>query len=180
MRPAGFSSVQNLRRGGPPRVEPLSEEQRTRGEPQFDLRGKRVLVVGLARSGRAAAHSLRRHGAVVTVTDSRPPAAFAAEIPELLSAKIGLELGVHRLETFLRHQLIVVSPGVSWDLPQLVSARQRKVHIVPEVEAASWFLKGRLVGITGSNGKTTTTTLMGRMLEASGFEMSVAETLVFR
>ena len=151
----------------------MSEEQRARGEPKFDLRGKRVLVVGLARSGRAAAHSLRRRGAVVTVTDSRPPAALAAEIPELLSAKIGLELGVHRLETFLRHELIVVSPGVSWDLPQLVSARQRKVRIVPEVEAASWFLKGRLVGITGSNGKTTTTTLLGRMLEASGFETSV-------
>ena len=172
----GFSSVQNLRHDGPPRVEPLSEQQRTRGEahePKFDLRGKRVLVVGLARSGRAAAHFLRRRGAVVTATDSRPPAAFSAEIPELLSAKIGLELGVHRLETFLRHELIVVSPGVAWDLPQLVAARERKVRIVPEVEAATWFLKGRLVGITGSNGKTTTTTLLGRMLEASGFEMSV-------
>jgi UDP-N-acetylmuramoylalanine--D-glutamate ligase len=84
-----------------------------------------------------------------------------------------LELGLHRQETFLRQDLIVVSPGVPWDLPQLVVARQRKVRVVPEVEAASWFLKGRLVGITGSNGKTTTTTLLGRMLEASGFETLV-------
>jgi UDP-N-acetylmuramoylalanine--D-glutamate ligase len=127
-------------------------------------------VVGLARSGRAAAQALRRRGAVVTVTDSRPPATFADVIPELLSAKIGLELGLHRLETFLRQDFIVVSPGVPWDLPELAAARQRKVRIVPEVEAASWFLKGRLVGITGSNGKTTTTTLLGRMLEASGFK----------
>jgi UDP-N-acetylmuramoylalanine--D-glutamate ligase len=91
----------------------------------------------------------------------------------LLRAKIGLELGLHRQETFLRQDLIVVSPGVPWDLPQLAVARQHKVRVVPEVEAASWFLKGRLVGITGSNGKTTTTTLLGRMLEASGFETLV-------
>jgi len=150
----------------------LDQEQRTRRdahEPKFDFRGKRVLVVGLARSGRAAARVFQQRGGVVTVNDSRPPAAFASEIPELLSAKIGLELGLHRLETFLRQDLIVVSPGVPWDLPELAAARQSTVRIVPEVEAASWFLKGRLVGITGSNGKTTTTTLLGRMLEASGF-----------
>jgi UDP-N-acetylmuramoylalanine--D-glutamate ligase len=154
----------------------LSEEQRTRGEAReakVDLRGKHVLVVGLARSGRAAAHAFRRQGSVVTVSDLRPPAAFASEIPELVSAKIGLELGLHRLETFLRQDLIVVSPGVPWDLPELAAARQGKVRIVPEVEAASWFLKGELVGVTGSNGKTTTTTLLGRMLEASGFQTLV-------
>jgi UDP-N-acetylmuramoylalanine--D-glutamate ligase len=154
----------------------LSREQRTTDQargPKFDLHGKRVLVVGLARSGRAAAHALQQHGGVVTVTDLRPPAAFATEIPELLNAKIGVELGLHRLETFLRQDLIVVSPGVPWDLPDLAAARQSKVHVVPEVEAASWFLKGKLVGVTGSNGKTTTTTLLGRMLEASGFETLV-------
>jgi UDP-N-acetylmuramoylalanine--D-glutamate ligase len=153
-------------------VVELNAEQRTRDEvqrPKVDLRGKSVLVVGLARSGRAAAHALQRRGAVVTVTDSRPPATFADVIPELLNAKIGLELGLHRLETFLRQDFIVLSPGVSWDLPELVAAREHKVRVVPEVEAASWFLKGRLVGITGSNGKTTTTTLLGRMLKASGF-----------
>jgi UDP-N-acetylmuramoylalanine--D-glutamate ligase len=94
-------------------------------------------------------------------------------MPELLAAKIGLELGLHRQETFLRSDFIVVSPGVPGDLAQLVAARQHKVRILPEVEAASWFLKGRLVGITGSNGKTTTTTLLGRMLQASGFNTFV-------
>ncbi len=154
----------------------MNEEQRTRDNglsPAADVHGKRVLVVGLARSGRAAAHAFRRRGAVVTVTDSRPPSAFAGEIPELLGAKIGLELGLHRRETFLRQDFIVASPGVSWGLPELVAARQHKVRVLPEVEAASWFLKGKLVGITGSNGKTTTTTLLGRMLEASGFETLV-------
>jgi len=80
-----------------------------------------------------------------------------------------LELGCQREETFRRQDLVVVSPGVPWDLPQLQAARERKISIVPEVEAATWFLDGTVVGITGSNGKTTTTALLGKMLEASGF-----------
>jgi UDP-N-acetylmuramoylalanine--D-glutamate ligase len=135
----------------------------------MELQGKRALVVGLARSGRAAARILSRKGAVVTVTDTRPPASFPEEIPELTRLKIGLELGLHRDQTFLRQDLIVVSPGVPWDLPQLEAARQRQIPVLPEIEVASWFLQGSLLGITGSNGKTTTTSLLGRMLESSGF-----------
>lgn len=134
-----------------------------------EVQGRRVLVVGLARSGRAAARCFRRQGARVTVSDSRPPSAFQAEIPELIAQRIGLELGLHRETTFLRQDVIVVSPGVYPEPPALQAARKRKVRIVPEIEAASWFLKGRLVGITGTNGKTTTTALLGKMLEASGF-----------
>jgi len=134
----------------------------------MDVRGKRVLIVGLARSGRAAAHQLRRCGAVVTVTDSRPPCAFSEAISELLADQVGLELGLHRQQTFLRQDLIVTSPGVPWDHPLLRAARERKIPILPEVEVATWFLKGRLVGVTGTNGKTTTTALLGRMLQTSG------------
>jgi UDP-N-acetylmuramoylalanine--D-glutamate ligase len=131
------------------------------------VEGKRVLVVGLARSGRAAADLLHRRGAVVMVSDSRPPWSFAQDIPELLAAKIGLEFGEHGVETALAQDLIVVSPGVPWDLPALVAAREHGIPVVAEVEAGSWFLRGDLVGVTGSNGKTTTTSLIGRMLEAS-------------
>jgi len=138
-----------------------------------NLQGKRVLVVGLARSGRAAAEFLHRRGAVVTVSDSRPPWFFAAEIPELLSRKFGIEFGQHGAETFLRQDVIIASPGVPWDLEALANAREGRIPVVAEVEAASWFLKGRLVGVTGSNGKTTTTTLIGRMLEGSGFPVFV-------
>lgn len=134
----------------------------------IDVRGKRVLVVGLARSGRAAARSLVQRGAVVTVTDSRPPSAFQDEIRELTAQKVGLELGLHREETFLRQDLIVVSPGVPGDLAPLLAARQRKIPVVPEVELASRLLNADIVGITGSNGKTTTTALLAKMLEASG------------
>jgi UDP-N-acetylmuramoylalanine--D-glutamate ligase len=134
-----------------------------------NVSGKRVLVVGLARTGLAAARCFQRRGAVVTVTDLKPPSAFRDVIPELSALKIGLELGSQRDETFLRHDLIVVSPGVPWDLLQLRTARERGILVVPEIEAASWFLTNRLVGITGTNGKTTTTALLGKMLEASGF-----------
>lgn len=140
----------------------------------IELRGKRVLVVGLARSGRAVAQRLAREGALVTVTDSRPPASFGFALKELMAQRIGLELGIHREETFLQQDLIVVSPGVPWDLAALESARRRRITAVPEIEAASWFFNGTLVGITGTNGKTTTTTLLGKMLEASGFPALVA------
>ncbi len=138
-----------------------------------DVRGKRVLVVGLARSGRAAAKYLSRKGAVVTVTDLRHPWELQVDIPELLAAKIGMELGVHRKETFLAQDLIVVSPGVPADLPELEAARRQNIPVVPEIEAASWFLEARLAGVTGSNGKTTTTALLGEMLKTSGFHTFV-------
>ena len=136
----------------------------------MDVTGKRVLVVGFARSGKAVARCFSQRGAVVTVSDSRPPWAFEAEIRELMVHKIGLELGQHREETFLRQDLIVVSPGVYPEPPALQAARQQGVPVIPEIEAASWFLESRLLGITGTNGKTTTTALLGKMLEASGLE----------
>jgi UDP-N-acetylmuramoylalanine--D-glutamate ligase len=141
----------------------------TREMTTVDIRGKRVLVVGLARSGIAAAALLRLEGAVVTVTDARPAPEFSDQLPQLLAQKVGIEIGVHQLQTFLNQDLIVVSPGVPWDLPQLREARKRGIQVYPEVEVASWFLQGTLVGITGTNGKTTTTTLLGRVFEVSGF-----------
>ncbi|HTV55750.1 MAG TPA: UDP-N-acetylmuramoyl-L-alanine--D-glutamate ligase [Terriglobia bacterium] len=140
----------------------------------MELRNRRVLVVGLARTGRAVAQRFRREGAIVTATDLRSPASFGSILHELMDSQIGFELGVHREETFVRQDLIVVSPGVPWHLPQLEAARRRGVTVVPEVEAASWFFHGTLVGITGTNGKTTTTTLLGQMLEASDFSTYVA------
>jgi UDP-N-acetylmuramoylalanine--D-glutamate ligase len=138
-----------------------------------DVRGKRVLVVGMARTGRAAVHCLCRRGAVVTVTDSRPPWTLQPDVRELMAHRIGLELGLHRAETFQRQDLIVISPGVLPDLPELQAARARNIPILPEVEVASWFLEAALVGVTGSNGKTTTTALLGKMLETSGLRTFV-------
>ena len=139
----------------------------------MEVRGKRVLVVGLGRSGQAVALCLAQRGAVVTVTDTKPPAAFGALLPALMAQRIGLELGQQRLESFLARDLVVLSPGVPWDLPQLQAARERGISVVPEIEVAGWFLHHPIVGITGSNGKTTTTLLLGKMLEASGFRTFV-------
>ena len=135
----------------------------------IEVRDKRVLVVGLGRSGHAVALCLKRHGALVNVTDTKPPAAFGPLLPDLLAQKIGVVLGSQSAEVFLGHDLVVVSPGVPWDLPQLQEVRARGVPIFPEIEVASWYLRDPIVGVTGSNGKTTTTTLLGKMLEASGF-----------
>ena len=133
------------------------------------VQGKRVLVVGLARTGLAAAHVLARHGAAVTVTDARPPWELRADMGDLLANKIGMELGLHREETFLKQDFIVVSPGVLPDMPQLQAARARNIPVVSEIEVASWLLEAPMIGITGSNGKTTTTALLGEILEASAF-----------
>jgi UDP-N-acetylmuramoylalanine--D-glutamate ligase len=135
----------------------------------MDIRGKNVLVVGLARSGVAAAHWLSDHGAVVTGTDMQGSSAFPKVIPELLNRKVGLELGLHRESTFLRQDFIIISPGVPADLPVLNLARQKGIPVVPEIEVAGWFLQGQLAGITGTNGKTTTTTLLGKIMQESGF-----------
>jgi UDP-N-acetylmuramoylalanine--D-glutamate ligase len=137
------------------------------------VQGKRVLIVGLARTGLAAAKALARRGAYVTVTDARPPWELRADLGDLLTHQIGMELGLHRDSTFLKQDFIVVSPGVLPDMPQLAAARARGIPVVSEVEVAGWMLEAPILGITGSNGKTTTTALLGEILEASGFPVFV-------
>ena len=139
-------------------------------EHAFSVRGKRVTVVGAARSGVAAAHLLVRRGASVTLSDKRDQ---LDEEPSLRSARIELELGGHRRETFTTADLIVLSPGVPGDLPELVAAREAGVPIMGELELAARWLRGRIVAITGTKGKSTTTTLTGRMLEAGGHHVLV-------
>ncbi len=133
----------------------------------IDLRNKRVLVVGLGKSGLAAAQFLKRRGARVTVSDARP-ATLIAELPMLLDEGFTVETGSHGLLTFRRQDLIVVSPGVPSNVPELAQVRALGMHIIGELELGAQFLRGEVVAITGSNGKTTTTTLLGEILKASG------------
>ena len=132
----------------------------------MELKGKKVLVVGLGKSGLAAALFLRRRGAQVTVSDVRSAEALAKDIPALLEEGIMVEAGGHGLLTFRRQDLIVVSPGVPLDTPELVQARNFGLPVIGELELAARFLKGKILAITGSNGKTTTTSLLGEILEA--------------
>ena len=134
----------------------------------MELKNKRVLVVGLGRSGLAAAMFLRDRGARVTVSDTRSAQALAKEIPALLEAGIAVEAGGHGLLTFRRQDLIVVSPGVPLETPEIAQAARLGTPVIGELELASRFLTGKVVAITGSNGKTTTTTLVGRIFEDAG------------
>jgi UDP-N-acetylmuramoylalanine--D-glutamate ligase len=133
-----------------------------------DLRGARVVVAGAARSGLALARFLLGRGARVTLSDARPLEALSPETGELAASGAALETGGHVEDTFTSADLVAVSPGVPLTLPPLAAARERGVRLVAEVEVASWFLEGMLVGITGSNGKSTTTALLGHILASAG------------
>jgi UDP-N-acetylmuramoylalanine--D-glutamate ligase len=139
----------------------------------LELKGKKVLVVGLGKSGLAAAIFLRRRGAHVTVSDIRSAEALAKDIPALLDEGINVEAGGHGLLTFRRQDLIVVSPGVPLETPELVQARNLGRPIIGELELAARFLKGQILAVTGSNGKTTTTSLLGEILEKAGLRTQV-------
>jgi UDP-N-acetylmuramoylalanine--D-glutamate ligase len=141
---------------------------------RMELKGKKILVVGLGKSGLAAALFLRRHGAQVTVSDLRSAEALSKEIPSLLEAGIVVEAGGHGLLTFRRQDLIVVSPGVPLSTPELVQVRNLGLPIIGELELAARFLQGNVLAITGSNGKTTTTTLCGEIFSAAGLQTLVA------
>src|SRR5487761_1302472 len=134
----------------------------------MELKGKKILVVGLGKSGLASALFLRSQGAQVTVSDVRSVDALARELPALLDAGVMVEAGGHGLLTFRRQDWIIVSPGVPLDTPELAQVLRYGLPVIGELELASRFLRGKTLAITGSNGKTTTTALCGEILRASG------------
>jgi UDP-N-acetylmuramoylalanine--D-glutamate ligase len=136
----------------------------------FDVSGKRVTVAGAARSGVAAAELLASRGAIVTVSDAR---ADFERAPALRQLGIALELGGHTAPTFANADLVVLSPGVPPDLPVVQAARARGVPVIGEIELAYRWLQGRVIAITGTKGKSTTTALTGRILERAGFHVTV-------
>jgi UDP-N-acetylmuramoylalanine--D-glutamate ligase len=137
----------------------------------MELKGIRTLVVGLKKSGMASVEFLTRRGAVVRATDIKP----LAQLPgagELLES-LRIPFAQQTPEVFEGADLIVLSPDVPADLEPLVEARRRGARVIGEVELAGPHLKGRTIGITGSNGKTTTTSLIGHILRESGVAVQV-------
>ncbi len=133
---------------------------------EFSVRGANVVVVGAARSGVGAARLLAGRGAHVTLTEQRRE--VAAEVRRLTDDGVELELGRHDPETMTRADLVVLSPGVPPTLAVLDVARNHGAPVISEIELASRWLRGRIVAVTGTKGKSTTTVLLGRMLEAGG------------
>jgi len=142
-------------------------------KPGFDLEGKRVLVVGLARTGEVVSLFAAGYGATVTATDQKPESELSLTAQKLRGVGVKLEMGGHPPDLFLEKDLIVVSPGVPRNLPLLAAARTAGVPVWSEIELAWRFLRGKLVAITGSNGKTTTTALTSHLLKTAGIETLV-------
>ncbi|HTR81531.1 MAG TPA: UDP-N-acetylmuramoyl-L-alanine--D-glutamate ligase [Bacteroidota bacterium] len=126
------------------------------------LHGKKVSVIGAARSGVGVSKLLKKQGASLFVSDKNDAAKLKKSIAELKEGKIEFETGRHSDRVF-DCSLMVLSPGVPSDTPVVLEAKKRGINIVSELEAASWFCRAPIVAITGSNGKTTTTTLVGRI-----------------
>ena len=134
----------------------------------MEVKGKRVLVVGLGKSGVASALFLASRGARVTVSDAKSEDQLVNEIPALLDRGITVEPGKHGERTFRDQDLIVVSPGVPSEVGPLQHARKLGIPVIGEIELTARFLEGHIVAITGSNGKTTTTTLTGEIIASGG------------
>ncbi len=139
----------------------------------MELKNKKVVIVGLGRTGLAVARFLHQKGARVVATDTADETALADAVGILRDLGAAVELGPHRSAVFQRSDLIVLSPGVSHTIAPLAEARSGGVQVIGEVELASRFIQAPIVAVTGTNGKTTTTELLGRMLKNSGIQTFV-------
>lgn len=136
----------------------------------MELKGRKTLVVGLARTGVALARFLAEAGARVTVTDQAPASELADRLREVADLDLGQELGVPRPSRVTDYDLILLSPGVPPELPWLEAARRAGVPVWGELELASRFITRPVIAVSGTNGKTTTTTLVGEFLKESGLK----------
>jgi UDP-N-acetylmuramoylalanine--D-glutamate ligase len=139
-----------------------------------DVRNKKVVILGLARSGLAAASLLLRHGAAVAGSDLQPREALSESLVKLEQQGFRAELGRHPEALLRGADFVLVSPGVPLDIPLLKHAREAGLPVYGELEVASWFCPASIVAVTGSNGKTTTTTLLGSIFRRAGWEVEVA------
>lgn len=140
----------------------------------MQLKEKKILVVGLARTGVAVSKFAMERGALVTVTDMKTKTELEASLKQLAGyKKIKYELGNHSIKTFLSHDLIIVSPGVPLTIEPLVEAKNKNKEILSELEFAFRFIRIPIAAITGTNGKTTTTMILGQMFKNAGKEAFV-------
>ena len=131
------------------------------------------MIVGLGRTGLAAARFLHQQGARIVVSDTAEEKRLGDSVRMLKELGVAFELGPHRIRTFENADLIVVSPGVAHTIEPIAQANARGIPVIGEVELASAFIKEPIIAVTGTNGKTTTTALLGQMLKNSGIKAFV-------
>jgi UDP-N-acetylmuramoylalanine--D-glutamate ligase len=139
----------------------------------MDLKDKKVLVVGMARTGIATAKFLMAKGSLVTTTEAKSEEEMKEAVKALEGMDLSTEWGGHQAETFLKQDLIVVSPGVDLSMEPIQKAIRHGVRVISEIELAYHFIRVPILAITGTNGKTTTTLLLGEMLKEDGKEVGV-------
>src|SRR3954471_9187451 len=133
------------------------------------LKDKRILIVGLAKTGVSLARLVSRHGANVTISDHKSKAELSGFLEKLDGlSNVTLELGGHTPKTFLNQDLIILSPGVPPHLKIFDYARSQGVSVTGELEFCAQFIKEPIIAVTGTNGKTTTTSLIHAFLLESG------------
>ncbi|MFQ6077694.1 MAG: UDP-N-acetylmuramoyl-L-alanine--D-glutamate ligase [Thermodesulfobacteriota bacterium] len=139
----------------------------------MELEGKKVLVVGLARTGIGVVRFLAEQRARVMGTDIRSANELGPYLSKIRGLDVVTELGEHRTGTFLRSDLIVVSPGVPLNIAPIAAARQNGIEVISEIELACRFIRDPIIGVSGTNGKTTTSIVLGNVLKLSGKEVFV-------
>ena len=129
------------------------------------LANKNILIVGLGKTGVSTARFLKRKGATVTATDRAKEHELNIDVKTLLDLGVNLEIGYHKSESFEQADLIILSPGVPHTIAPIKKAVAKGITVIGEIEIASRFIKEPIIAVTGTNGKTTTTTLLGEMLK---------------
>ena len=139
----------------------------------MDLHGKKVLVVGLAKKGLATVKFLKERGAIVSTSEVKPEREMKEVLQELKKYSISMEWGGHSVKNFLDQDLIILSPGVDLTLEPIQKALNNGLQVISEMELAYHFIRVPIIAITGTNGKTTTTLLIGEMLKEEGKKVGV-------
>jgi UDP-N-acetylmuramoylalanine--D-glutamate ligase len=133
----------------------------------MDLTGKKIVIIGMGKTGIATARFLGKQGAKVAVTDEKPVDQLGSEFEQIAKEK-WLEIGDYNVRTLTGASMVVPSPGIPPHNDLLVEAQKKSIPVISEIELAYWFLKVPVIAVTGTNGKTTTTTLLGEILKYSG------------